>query len=129
VVNRVVPYVGLASRLGRGVQRIATDATIGRVRSLPRTIAETDVPVDCGQFIIDNYRAVTRVMDQAPNTVKHGDSHPGNVYFRNGAAGLLDWQFVRRGHPGRELCRPRTSQWKDCGEVSPRWMTSTRSRS
>ncbi len=33
----------------------------------------------------------------------HGDAHPGNVYFRNGAAGLLDWQAVRRGHPGREL--------------------------
>ena len=29
--------------------------------------------------------------------------HPGNVYFRNGEAGLLDWQAVRRGHPGREL--------------------------
>ena len=33
----------------------------------------------------------------------HGDAHPGNVYFRNGAAGLLDWQAVRRGHPSREL--------------------------
>ena len=33
----------------------------------------------------------------------HGDAHPGNVYFRNGEAGLLDWQAVRRGHPGREL--------------------------
>ncbi len=71
--------------------------------SARRIAAKTDVPVDRGQFIIDNYRAVTRVMDQPPNTVMHGDSHPGNVYFRNGAAGLLDWQFVRRGHPGREL--------------------------
>ena len=25
------------------------------------------------------------------------------MYFRNGAAGLLDWQAVRRGNPGREL--------------------------
>jgi aminoglycoside phosphotransferase (APT) family kinase protein len=33
----------------------------------------------------------------------HGDAHPGNVYFCNGEAGLLDWQAVRRGHPGREL--------------------------
>ena len=33
----------------------------------------------------------------------HGDAHPGNVYFRNGEAGLLDWQAVRRGHPSREL--------------------------
>jgi aminoglycoside phosphotransferase (APT) family kinase protein len=25
------------------------------------------------------------------------------VYFRDGRAGLLDWQAVRRGHPSREL--------------------------
>jgi len=41
-VNRVSPIVGLASHLGRGVQRIATDAVIGRIRSLPRTIADLD---------------------------------------------------------------------------------------
>ncbi|TDH56441.1 DUF1679 domain-containing protein [Mycobacterium eburneum] len=28
---------------------------------------------------------------------------PGNCYFRDGAAGLLDWQAVRRGHPARDL--------------------------
>ena len=33
----------------------------------------------------------------------HGDAHPGNMYFRDGKAGLLDWQAVRRGHPAREL--------------------------
>ncbi|MGB3233052.1 MAG: phosphotransferase [Mycobacterium sp.] len=38
-----------------------------------------------------------------PHTVMHGDAHPGNLYFRDGQAGLLDWQAVRRGHPGREL--------------------------
>jgi aminoglycoside phosphotransferase (APT) family kinase protein len=55
------------------------------------------------RFIIDNYRAVAKVIDKQPNTVMHGDAHPGNVYFRNSEAGLLDWQAVRRGHPGREL--------------------------
>jgi aminoglycoside phosphotransferase (APT) family kinase protein len=35
--------------------------------------------------------------------VLHGDSHPGNTYFREGIAGLLDWQVVRRGHPSRDL--------------------------
>ena len=56
-----------------------------------------------GGFIIDNYRTVAEIIDRQPNTVTHGDAHPGNVYFRNGDAGLLDWQAVRRGHPGREL--------------------------
>ncbi|MGZ8809386.1 MAG: phosphotransferase, partial [Mycobacterium sp.] len=69
-----------------------------------RRIAErTGIPVATGRFINENYRAVARLIDRAPNTVMHGDAHPGNVYFRNGAAGLLDWQAVRRGHPGREL--------------------------
>jgi len=69
-----------------------------------RRIAErTDIAVEGGRFIDDNYRAVARLIDTPPHTVMHGDAHPGNVYFRNGAAGLLDWQMVRRGHPSREL--------------------------
>ncbi len=74
------------------------------LKTSARRIAErTDIPVERGQFIDDNYRAVARLIDEPPNTVMHGDAHPGNVYFRNGEAGLLDWQAVRRGHPGREL--------------------------
>jgi phosphotransferase family enzyme len=71
--------------------------------SARRLAASTDIPIDNGRFIIDNCRAVTALVDQPPHSVMHGDSHPGNLYFRNGKAGLLDWQFVRRGHPGREL--------------------------
>src|ERR1700719_1828453 len=40
--NRVVPALGLAAHLGRGMQRVATDAVIGRLRSLPRTIGDLD---------------------------------------------------------------------------------------
>ena len=74
------------------------------LKTSARRIAErTDVPVERGRFIDDNYRAVARLIDEPPHTVTHGDAHPGNVYFRKGEAGLLDWQAVRRGHPGREL--------------------------
>ncbi len=74
------------------------------LKTSARRIAEkADIPVERGRFIDDNYRAVAALIDRPPNTVMHGDAHPGNVYFRNGAAGLLDWQAVRRGHPGREL--------------------------
>ena len=62
-----------------------------------------DIPVERGRFIDENYRAVAQLLDTPPHTVMHGDAHPGNVYFRNGEAGLLDWQAVRRGHPSREL--------------------------
>src|SRR6202012_5808351 len=40
--SRVVPVLGLAAHLGRGMQRVATDAVIGRLRSLPRSINELD---------------------------------------------------------------------------------------
>src|SRR5512143_1796709 len=36
----MVPALGLAAHLGRGVARIATDAVVGRLRSLPRTLDE-----------------------------------------------------------------------------------------
>jgi len=71
--------------------------------SARRIAARTDIAVERGRFIDDNYRAVARLIDTPPHTVMHGDAHPGNVYFRDGAAGLLDWQAVRRGHPSREL--------------------------
>ncbi len=71
--------------------------------SARRLAGRTDIPVETGRFIDENYRAVAQLIDKPPHTVMHGDAHPGNVYFRNGEAGLLDWQAVRRGHPSREL--------------------------
>jgi hypothetical protein len=71
--------------------------------SIKRLSERSTIPVENGRFIADNYRAVAAVIDTPPHTVMHGDAHPGNVYFRDGAAGLLDWQAVRRGHPSREL--------------------------
>ena len=74
------------------------------LKTSARRIAEkADLPVHNGQFIDENYRAAAQLIDAGPHTVMHGDAHPGNVYFRNGQAGLLDWQAVRRGHPSREL--------------------------
>lgn len=74
------------------------------LKTSSRKVAErTDIPVERGRFIDENYRSAAQLIDRSPNTVMHGDAHPGNVYFRNGQAGLLDWQAVRRGHPSREL--------------------------
>lgn len=71
--------------------------------SIKRLSGRTDIPVEQGRFIADNYRAAAALIDTPPHTVMHGDAHPGNVYFRDGNPGLLDWQAVRRGHPSREL--------------------------
>jgi aminoglycoside phosphotransferase (APT) family kinase protein len=71
--------------------------------SAKRLAEKTDIPVENGRFVIENYPAAVRLIDAGPQTVLHGDSHPGNVYFRDGKAGLLDWQVVKRGHPTRDL--------------------------
>jgi hypothetical protein len=63
----------------------------------------TAIPIGVGTFLWDNYQAATEIVDSGTHTVLHGDSHPGNTYFRDGRAGLLDWQVVRRGHPARDL--------------------------
>jgi len=69
--------------------------------SARRLAGRTDV--GAGRFLWENLRAITEVIDAGPHTVLHGDAHPGNTFFRNGRAGLLDWQVVRRGHPARDL--------------------------
>ncbi len=71
--------------------------------SARRLAGRTDIRVETGRFIDENYGAVAQLIDKPPRTVMHGDAHPGNTNFRNGEAGLLDWQAVRRGHPSREL--------------------------
>ncbi|VEG53692.1 phosphotransferase family protein [Mycolicibacterium aurum] len=71
--------------------------------SSQRLAERTDLPLERGRFIDQNYRAAAALIDRPPHTVMHGDAHPGNLYFREGKAGLLDWQAVRRGHPSREL--------------------------
>lgn len=71
--------------------------------AIKRLGQRTTIPVENGRFIAENYRAVAALIDTPPHTVMHGDAHPGNIYFREGRAGLLDWQAVRRGHPSREL--------------------------
>ena len=71
--------------------------------SAKRLAEKTDIPVEDGRYVIENYPAAVRLIDIGPQTVLHGDSHPGNIYFRDGKAGLLDWQVVKRGHPTRDL--------------------------
>lgn len=82
-----------------------SNALTGSVMKLAmrKLAGRTDIPYETGRFIMDNYQAATAVVDAGGHTVLHGDAHPGNTFFRNGIAGLLDWQVVRRGHPARDL--------------------------
>ena len=71
--------------------------------SAKRLAEKTDIPVEDGRYVIENYPAAVRLIDNGPQTVLHGDCHPGNTYSRDGKAGLLDWQVVKRGHPTRDV--------------------------
>jgi aminoglycoside/choline kinase family phosphotransferase len=42
-------------------------------------------------------RRAMRFLGDAPRTLVHHDCHPGNLYWKDGKAGLLDWQLVRLG--------------------------------
>jgi hypothetical protein len=76
----------------------------GQVMKLSiRRLEKRSIPVGDGAYIAEHYPAVARRLDAPPHTVLHGDAHPGNLYFSDGEAGLLDWQVVRRGHPMRDV--------------------------
>jgi Ser/Thr protein kinase RdoA (MazF antagonist) len=42
-------------------------------------------------------RRAMRHLAEGPRTLVHHDCHPGNLFWHEGAAGLLDWQLVRAG--------------------------------
>lgn len=67
-----------------------------------RLATRTPIPA-AGRFVAGHFQAITDLIDTGEHTVLHGDAHPGNTFFRDGRAGLLDWQVVRRGHPARDL--------------------------
>ncbi|GAY17097.1 phosphotransferase family protein [Mycobacterium sp. shizuoka-1] len=71
--------------------------------SARRLARSTSIPVAAGRDIWTDLPAALATIDSGPHTVLHGDCHPGNTYLRDGRAGLLDWQVVRRGHPSRDL--------------------------
>ena len=43
------------------------------------------------------FRGWSRLARQGPQTLLHGDPHPGNTYTLGTTTGFYDWQLVRRG--------------------------------
>ncbi|UGT40207.1 ecdysteroid 22-kinase family protein [Nocardia yamanashiensis] len=76
-------------------------AMAGSARLLARR--QPELLPRAGERILRRFGAVTAELDAGPHTVLHGDPHPGNVYFTDAAAGLLDWQVLRRGDGIRDL--------------------------
>ncbi len=85
-MEHVVPIVGLASHLGRGVQRIATDAIVGRVRSLPRTFGDLDATA-LSQIMGRTVTSVAVIGGDAGTSSRArlaltGDGVPGSVFVK-----------------------------------------------
>jgi hypothetical protein len=71
---------------------------MGIGRGLARAGSLVPAPLRDPARLLDAYRRLQARNDEPPATVLHGDPHLGNLYFdASGAAGLLDWQVVRRG--------------------------------
>jgi hypothetical protein len=71
---------------------------------VPRIVRTSpELVPDAGRAIVDDYLGVVGRLDEGDHTVLHGDPHPGNCYFLDGRAGLLDWQVLRRGNPIRDV--------------------------
>lgn len=62
---------------------------------------------EAGLRILRHYRAIAPELDEGPQTVLHGDCHPGNLYLDgpdvSAGAGLFDFQVLRRGNPLRDV--------------------------
>ncbi|MGH2794448.1 MAG: phosphotransferase, partial [Actinomycetota bacterium] len=47
---------------------------------------------------------LSRLFEQGPRTIAHGDTHAGNTFARaDGTAGFLDWQVVHQVHGVRDV--------------------------
>jgi hypothetical protein len=57
-----------------------------------------DHPLDLELGPIERgFRAWATRVRRGPQTLLHGDPHPGNTYTVDGVTGFYDWQLVRRG--------------------------------
>ncbi|MFO8011429.1 MAG: phosphotransferase [Dehalococcoidia bacterium] len=73
-------------------------------RSLRRFADIIPEPVmNAARLVEKEYEAFERTWSELPETLIHGDPHPGNLYFGENRVGLLDWQVVRRGPAMRDV--------------------------
>lgn len=63
-----------------------------------RTLGRPELAVGSPAEIERGFRGWARIAAQGPQTLLHGDPHPGNTYrLPGGTTGFYDWQLVRRG--------------------------------
>jgi aminoglycoside phosphotransferase (APT) family kinase protein len=81
-------------RVGRQWAAVAW-AGLLRARHKLRSLGHP-LDVDLGE-IERGFRAWAELARRGPQTLLHGDPHPGNTYGIGASIGFYDWQLVRRG--------------------------------
>ena len=86
------------SRVSRFISELSHRPTL---RQFPDVLGPE---VSRDAVLIHRHReTLDRYWARQPQTVIHGDSHVGNMYFVDGRAGLLDWQVVQSGQGIRDV--------------------------
>ena len=111
VLEDLAALHGATHAKGAGAAWLGTNSTdpllplaAAAMGPLTRRVArhdQTTVPPASAR-LLRSYRRWAHLLDEGPQSVLHGDPHPGNVYLHGDRVGLLDWQAVRRGNPQRD---------------------------
>lgn len=73
-------------------------ASLANARRRLRALGHADLLPDTVAAIDRGFRAWPAVAAAGPQTLLHGDPHPGNTYaLPDGTTGFYDWQLVRSG--------------------------------
>lgn len=84
-------------RLGASWAPVAYGGFVHAHRRL-RSLGRPDLVVAPPPQIEHGFRRWARLAAQGPQTLLHGDPHPGNTYLLpDGTTGFYDWQLVRSG--------------------------------
>lgn len=87
-------------RLGRALAPVSAASLAWSRRRLQRLGRADLVPARAGTLLLERqFREWTATATTGPQTLLHGDPHPGNTYaLPSGRTGFYDWQLVRTGN-------------------------------
>jgi len=89
-------------RPGLRIERFLCRASVGRGVERFRDVVPDQIATAVPRLIASR-NALERAWTRGPQTLLHGDSHIGNMYFQGDSVGLLDWQVAQRGQGMRDV--------------------------
>ena len=92
-------------RLGRTWAPVSRASLAHGIRRLDRSGRRELLPRDLNAGLLERqFRNSARLARSGPQTVLHGDPHPGNTYgLPSDRTGFYDWQLVRTGDWGNDV--------------------------